>query len=1242
MLPHLHQVPVFSEISKIWRQNEQLPADIGDQVTQLKENTESFPRHAFNIHHLGVPVAQGTAGNALYLEAIIPPHTESNALRLNETRGVRPRSKSKVATSQQTEAILDVAERNTFTECHLTTPIGTNNGKKKLHPSTPPNVLSFTDHSPQASVDHIKHQDTHTVSISRHNTVRATLDKTGTPPVHLTPAISQVVSLSTKKAGDGRPVSALRVRKTPSQTSMPPSTSPLPSGLPLQQESSKSTQPQTVQKCRSKSNSNDTTVSIHRQSTVSRPRSRRASVGTASPFKTPSDHSQEYISSGEIEIYSNESFRPVQRQLSAKRSDQMRALIDNAKSTIHFDSHSQDRCSIASEPNSGQIHPSVPNQDKCSTRHHDHKLLSISLAHPSQIAHVAEQHIEESKLQYDASGCIQPNKGISKEYDGGLSNPTPSAPNTVISPISELYETSTLSKMKLRRPLMIGNILQDLQLSHISSEAVSRRLCLIPSNVVCTDKSQSTIQDGVNMQHNVPSQRMMGDALSPGTSNVFNDTTILSNHQPNRTHIISNSSLSKDISRVNSTSDILKMERNMGYIVPASPRKSISSQDSSDAYKKTDFVSPHPPDVSHHTASDILHRHGSVRSRSTTQSCNTTSHRSIDTKPEQLCDSIHIPHPPQNQPLQHNRSTSAHKLVRSRRGSASSINESFSTIQTSKQEHGLDSVSHEILVYGSYNESMSSQPENFKSSVHSLLPQVAEILNKPARPVPPALLAKIEHLRSGHASGVSAHLQPHQGSNGSDYHTLKPSSNLMDEFIEENETDLHAFHTHKGVVVEQPKGLSAILPRLKWRRLFVVYLLSIRLWKSGKALLEPLIQIKYASQTQQNDTLLSMLKTHQGKVDLDLSGQIQELLRGDRNPKATEILERLLTIRIKAMQRYTMDQRLKFCKIMNYACFNGNSLVVKEGNISKSFYFMLSGQVEIFKMKDNKKYRLNTLNAGESFGDHTMNLLNDKRTASVVTTMTSEFLIIDKADFFDITNVWDEKNMSNHMAIISRIPIMDAAGGGFVERIKSFTQIITYEPNEMIILEGSSNVKVYWVLKGTCKCVKLVPFIKRHLGTTYESGDSTVLAPYDPSSPPVLGKDEEIVKQLLQIHEFEFGEHFPDFPPPSDGYNDYVSSFDRFDKVAYTKNLEIEDMSKPNAVASASVVAITKVELMCVNRAEFSHVAPERILRELISQDHIFSVPLLQLQDAYLEKINWANYRKKVTDEVTGRRATRK
>jgi hypothetical protein len=146
-----------------------------------------------------------------------------------------------------------------------------------------------------------------------------------------------------------------------------------------------------------------------------------------------------------------------------------------------------------------------------------------------------------------------------------------------------------------------------------------------------------------------------------------------------------------------------------------------------------------------------------------------------------------------------------------------------------------------------------------------------------------------------------------------------------------------------------------------------------------------------------------LLSSQIAKPDMVLAAKLKELTSSpERSEADVEALERILSIRQRAFGRFTTDQRLKFCKILKYEHHTENRIVVREGHVSWAFYFILSGQVEIFKVKNGLKYRLNVMNAGASFGDRTMNMLNDKRTASVATTTETELIRIDKSDFFDV------------------------------------------------------------------------------------------------------------------------------------------------------------------------------------------------------------------------------------------------
>lgn len=77
-----------------------------------------------------------------------------------------------------------------------------------------------------------------------------------------------------------------------------------------------------------------------------------------------------------------------------------------------------------------------------------------------------------------------------------------------------------------------------------------------------------------------------------------------------------------------------------------------------------------------------------------------------------------------------------------------------------------------------------------------------------------------------------------------------------------------------------------------------------------------------------------------------------------------------------------------------------NTIIINEGDPSDSLYVVLSGNVKVFLSDENgKEVILNAQGPGEYFGE--VALLDDTqvRSASVITTEKSSFMIISKSDF---------------------------------------------------------------------------------------------------------------------------------------------------------------------------------------------------------------------------------------------------
>jgi hypothetical protein len=232
-----------------------------------------------------------------------------------------------------------------------------------------------------------------------------------------------------------------------------------------------------------------------------------------------------------------------------------------------------------------------------------------------------------------------------------------------------------------------------------------------------------------------------------------------------------------------------------------------------------------------------------------------------------------------------------------------------------------------------------------------------------------------------------------------------------------------------------------------------------------------------------------------------------------------------------------------------------------------------------------------------------------------------------------ITNVRDEKGMASRSAKLLQIPHFAAAPGGFVERITPFTQIITYEPNEVILAEGIANYKLFWLIRGTCHCLKTVPLIKRLMNSNYAGKTYKFLAS---EAGMTLGPEDELFKEKLTIHELDPGQNFPDLPLPkgAKAHEDvlYVNKKD------YIDQLKKEEPDDEDTKAYISVVAKSKVEVVCVNQTDYCEYADADMLLSIINSKSVFRPAMKTLQDSYLEKRQWQTFKKKLVSEVTSKK----
>jgi hypothetical protein len=122
----------------------------------------------------------------------------------------------------------------------------------------------------------------------------------------------------------------------------------------------------------------------------------------------------------------------------------------------------------------------------------------------------------------------------------------------------------------------------------------------------------------------------------------------------------------------------------------------------------------------------------------------------------------------------------------------------------------------------------------------------------------------------------------------------------------------------------------------------------------------------------------------------------------------------------------------------------------------------------------------------------------------------------------------DKENTETRVAALTQIPHFSQAPFIVLEKAAQAAQLLTFQPQETIIFEGLENYNIFWIMSGSCRAVKLVPFVRRL--TTPDCATHSkkyTLVPYEAGVTEV-GPNDKIVMQLLKIRDLTAGDHFPE------------------------------------------------------------------------------------------------------------------
>ncbi|KAJ3327484.1 hypothetical protein HDU76_011721 [Blyttiomyces sp. JEL0837] len=318
------------------------------------------------------------------------------------------------------------------------------------------------------------------------------------------------------------------------------------------------------------------------------------------------------------------------------------------------------------------------------------------------------------------------------------------------------------------------------------------------------------------------------------------------------------------------------------------------------------------------------------------------------------------------------------------------------------------------------------------------------------------------------------------------------------------------------------------------------------------------------------------------------------------------------------------DQQRELCACFQFDSYPAGTLIVKEGHDPMYVYFILSGQCEVFKTKKNLKSRVNILNSGDFFGEHPT---ATKRTVSVACTMLTELLKVPTHAYLNVLHMADSENIATRVSALSTIPHFDQAHPSVIEKAAQAAQLLTFQPQEPIIHEGVENYSIFWIVSGTCRAMKLVPFVKRI--TTPECATHSkkyTLVPYE-EGVTELGPGDKVVTQLLNIRELVPGDHFPEMTASVNP--------ERFNKIELMSRLSSDGPNRADARAYISVVASSRVEVIGMTRVDYARIATNEMILKTLADRALLRVPMNVLQESMIEKRSWNLFKKKVVDEIT-------
>lgn len=338
-----------------------------------------------------------------------------------------------------------------------------------------------------------------------------------------------------------------------------------------------------------------------------------------------------------------------------------------------------------------------------------------------------------------------------------------------------------------------------------------------------------------------------------------------------------------------------------------------------------------------------------------------------------------------------------------------------------------------------------------------------------------------------------------------------------------------------------------------------------------------------------------------------------------RNNYEIKVVQKIL-YRLKCFDRYSILVKQELARVIDYDKFEDGRLIIKQGHPGSSFYFIVSGSVTV----DRKEYdpiageyynqRVGELNAGDCFGELAL-LHNTKRTASIRSRGTSEFLRVDKPDFDEVLRNCHQREWEMRINLLSSHPVFQGWTTRELKVANGHSKMKIYPPNTVMVSEEKQYPdRVFFIASGMCMVVRRLDMIRRMIS---EDKFRYVLPPvgHKKFRKCTVGAIDEKSLNILRGAERNYKNKYP---------RDVNET--RFFTIAELKGNDYFNVGED--FDGLYVMSTGRVEIVQVATVAFSRHSTGKLLGEM-QKKYIQLLPKVQdVFDKYVSERRWQCFKK--------------